>query len=56
LTLDLLILIIIFTAIGGVLSVLAAGIILLLPDKQRNQILPHGISFPIGALLAFAFW
>ena len=55
-TLDLLILIIIFTAIGGVLSVLAAGVFLLLPDKQRNQILPHGISFAIGALLAVAFW
>jgi zinc and cadmium transporter len=54
--LDLLILIIIFTAIGGVLSVLAAGIFLLLPDKQRKKILPHGISFAIGALLAVAFW
>ncbi len=55
-TLDLLILIIIFTAIGGILSVLAAGVFLLLPEKQRNQILPHGISFAIGALLAVAFW
>jgi len=54
--LDLLILIIIFTAIGGVLSVLAAGVFLLLPEKQRNHILPHGISFAIGALLAVAFW
>ena len=53
---DLLILIIIFTAIGGVLSVLAAGVFLLLPEKQRNSILPHGISFAIGALLAVAFW
>ncbi|MCK5120673.1 MAG: ZIP family metal transporter [Methylococcales bacterium] len=53
---DLLILIIIFTAIGGILSVLAAGVFLLLPEKQRNQILPHGISFAIGALLAVAFW
>ncbi|MCK5189299.1 MAG: ZIP family metal transporter [Methylococcales bacterium] len=53
---DLLILIIIFTAIGGVLSVLAAGIFLLLADKQRDKILPHGISFAIGALLAVAFW
>ena len=53
---DLLILIIIFTAIGGILSVLAAGVFLLLPEKQRNNILPHGISFAIGALLAVAFW
>lgn len=50
------ILIIIFTAIGGVLSVLAAGVFLLLPDAQRTKILPHGISFAIGALLAVAFW
>ena len=53
---DLLVLIIIFTAVGGVLSVLAAGLFLLLPDKQRNKVLPHGISFAIGALLAVAFW
>ncbi len=53
---DLLILIIIFTALGGVLSVLAAGVFLLLPEQQRNRILPHGISFAIGALLAVAFW
>jgi len=56
LILDLLILIIIFTAIGGILSVIAAGLILLLPEKQRNKVLPHGISFAIGALLAVAFW
>lgn len=53
---DLLILIIIFTAVGGVLSVFAAGLFLLLPEKQRNKILPHGISFAIGALLSVAFW
>ena len=29
---------------------------LLLPEKQRNNVLPHGISFAIGALLAVAFW
>ncbi len=53
---ELLILIIIFTALGGILSVLAAGVFLLLPDQQRKRILPHGISFAIGALLAVAFW
>ena len=53
---DLLILIIIFTAIGGVLSVLAAGVFLLLPDDLRSKVLPHGISFAIGALLSVAFW
>jgi len=55
LDLDLLILIIIFTAIGGVLSVLAASSFLLLPDSSRRKVLPHGISFAIGALLAAAF-
>jgi len=52
----LLLLIIIFTALGGVLSVLAAAVFLLLPDRHRDAILPHGISFAIGALLAVAFW
>lgn len=55
-TLELLILIIIFTAIGGILSVLAAGVFLLLPQGLRTKVLPHGISFAIGALLAVAFW
>ena len=53
---DLLPLIIIFTALGGVLSAIAAGVFLLLPEKMRNNLLPHGISFAIGALLAVAFW
>ena len=53
---NLLVLIIIFTAIGGVLSVMAAAVFLLLPDHHRNAVLPHGISFAIGALLAVAFW
>ncbi len=53
---DLLILIIIFTAIGGILSVMAAAVFLLMPDKHQHTILPHGISFAIGALLAVAFW
>ncbi len=53
---NLLILIIIFTALGGVLSVLVAGGFLLLKEEKRNKILPHGISFATGALLAVAFW
>lgn len=52
----LLILIIVFTAVGGVLSVMAAAVFLLLPDHRRHAVLPHGISFAIGALLAVAFW
>jgi zinc and cadmium transporter len=35
--------------------VLAAGVFLLLPEKQRQSILPHGISFATGALLTGAF-
>lgn len=53
---NLLVLIIIFTAIGGILSVMAASVFLLLPERHRNTVLPHGISFAIGALLAVAFW
>lgn len=53
---NLLVLIIIFTTIGGVLSVMAAAVFLLLPDRHRDRVLPHGISFAIGALLAVAFW
>ncbi|MDD5632091.1 MAG: ZIP family metal transporter, partial [Methylococcales bacterium] len=53
---NLLVLIIIFTAVGGVLSVMAAAVFLLLPDHRRSVVLPHGISFAIGALLAVAFW
>lgn len=55
-SLNLLLLIIIFTAVGGILSVLSAGVFLLLPDKQRDRVIPHGISFAIGALLSVAFW
>lgn len=36
-SLPLLLLIIIFTAVGGVLSVLAAGIFLLLPEKIASK-------------------
>lgn len=54
-TLSTLLLIVIFTAIGGVLSVLAAGVFLLLPEQKRQSLLPHGISFAIGALLTGAF-
>ena len=53
---NLLLLIIIFTAVGGVLSVMAAGLFLLLPEDHRQEILPHGISLAIGALLTVAFW
>jgi len=47
--------IILFTLLGGVLSVLAASLFLLLPDHHHPRILPHGVSFALGALLSVAF-
>ncbi len=52
---NVLLFIILFTALGGVLSVLAASVFLLLPEALRQKVLPHGISFAIGALLTGAF-
>jgi zinc and cadmium transporter len=47
--------IIVFSLVGGVLSVLAASVFLLLPGGFRQRLLPHFISFAIGALLGAAF-
>jgi zinc and cadmium transporter len=46
--------IILATTVSGVLSVLAAGIFLALPSKQREGALPHLVSFATGALLGAA--
>ena len=46
--------IILATLVSGVLSVLAAGIFLVLPSKQREAALPHLVSFATGALLGAA--
>ncbi len=46
---------ILFSLLGGVLSVLAASAFLLLPDRRRAHLLPHLVSFAIGALLGAAF-
>lgn len=46
--------IILFTLLGGVLSVLAASVFLLLPERTRTDLLPHFVSFAIGALLGAA--
>ncbi len=50
--------ILLFCLLGGALSVAAAGVFLLLPEAVRNRLLPHGVSFAIGALLGAAggFW
>ncbi len=47
--------ILLFCLLGGVLSVLAAGAYLLLPETLRARLLPHAVSFAIGALLGAAF-
>ncbi|HVY82898.1 MAG TPA: ZIP family metal transporter [Steroidobacteraceae bacterium] len=47
-------LIVIFTALGGVLSVICAGLFLLIPDGPRARVLPHLVSFATGALLGAA--
>jgi len=46
--------IILSTLVSGVLSVLAAGVFLALPTKQREGVLPHLVSFATGALLGAA--
>jgi zinc and cadmium transporter len=47
--------IVVFTLLGGVLSVLAAAGFLLLPEAARLRALPRMVSFAIGALLGAAF-
>ncbi len=47
--------IILFCLVGGVLSVAAASLFLLLSEQTRAKVLPHGISFATGALLAVSF-
>ncbi|MBI3545178.1 MAG: ZIP family metal transporter [Gammaproteobacteria bacterium] len=47
--------IIVFTALGGVLSALTAAAFLLLPESLRARLLTPMVSFAIGALLGAAF-
>jgi zinc and cadmium transporter len=51
---SLLLLIILFTALGGVVSAVAASVFLLAPQSLRGRVLPHLVSFATGALLAAA--
>lgn len=51
---SLLIWIILFTALGGIVSALAASLFLLAPDSLRVRVLPHLVSFATGALLGAA--
>jgi len=52
---NLLLWIIVFSLIGGVLSVLLAAIFLLLPENVRAVSVPKLVSFAIGSLLGAAF-
>jgi len=47
--------IIIFTSLGGLLSVVAAGTLISMPNRIRNSLIPHLVSFATGALLGAAF-
>jgi zinc and cadmium transporter len=47
--------IILFSLLGGILSVLAASAFLLLPTAMRARLMPPLVSFAIGALLGAAF-
>jgi zinc and cadmium transporter len=47
--------IIIFSLLGGALSVLVAASFLLLPEGVRKTLVPHLVSFAIGSLLGAAF-
>jgi zinc and cadmium transporter len=46
--------IVLFTAIGGFMSALAASLFLVVPDRVRSRVLPHLVSFATGALLSAA--
>jgi zinc and cadmium transporter len=50
-----LILILIATAVGGVLSALIASVVLLFDDQTRHRLIPHFVSFATGTLLGAAF-
>lgn len=52
---SLLLAIILFTALGGILGVTVASVFLLLSDAWHKRLLPHLISFAVGALLGAAF-
>jgi len=47
--------IIVFTALGGVLSVLLASVFLLVPERLRDRLMSPMVSFAIGALLGASF-
>jgi zinc and cadmium transporter len=52
---SLLLWIVLFSLLGGILSVTLASLLLVLPASARRRLLPGLVSFAIGALLAAAF-
>ncbi len=52
---DPLVWIILFTTLGSGVGVMAAGAVLLLPDRGLRRLLPRLVSFAIGSLLGAAF-
>ena len=46
--------IIVFSLLGGMLSVLVASVFLLIKDEYQKKLIPHTVSFAIGALLGAA--
>ena len=48
-------LIVVFTALSGFVSALAASVFLALGERRRAAVLPHLVSFATGALLGAAF-
>lgn len=46
--------IIAFTLLGGLLSIAAASLLLLVPHHRHPEVVPHGVSFALGALLTVA--
>lgn len=46
--------IITLTALGGLVSVCAAGVFLVMPEQARLRVMPHMVSFATGALLGAA--
>ncbi len=47
--------ILLFSLLGGVLSILAASVFLLIREPLRTRLIPHIVSFAVGALLGAAF-
>ncbi|HXG28487.1 MAG TPA: ZIP family metal transporter [Nevskiales bacterium] len=52
---SLLLWVVLFSLLGGILSVTLASLLLVLPAGARRRLLPGLVSFAIGALLAAAF-